>query len=218
MASNAVLRWLDGRGWLVLAGDLAGSDEIRANALGIAAADGAVAVVLTQGSDTQAENLLNELESLGAPSGYLVDAVTEDDAMIRDKLAEAGLIVVGLESDVRHLRSALLGAAVEGIQTAFMNGAVVLMEGPAAMVFGTWVIADDGVLLDGLGWLEDALLLPGTAQAGGHVLSRQVMAAHPAAIAVGIGAGSALVLGPDGEVEPWGLGEISVALGPEFSA
>jgi hypothetical protein len=217
MASNAVFRWLDGRGWLVLAGDAADSDEIRSQALAISAADGAVAVLLTQSSDALAENLLNDIEGLGAPAGYLVDLLTEDDDSIRNQLAEAGMIVVGLESDPLVLRSGLFGAAIEGIRIAFEHGAVVLAEGAAAMVFGAWVLAADGAVQEGLGWLESALILPGTAQVSESAAARQVLAARSAAIAVGIGAGSALALGPDGEIETWGLSEVSVALGPDFA-
>lgn len=217
MASNTIFRWLDGRGWLVLASDVEANDEIHANALGIAAADGAVAVLLTQSDDTLAENLLNDLENLGAPSGYLVDVLTEDDESIRSKLAEAGMIVVSLESDVQYVRSLLLGAAIEGIQIAFEQGAVVLAEGAAAMAFGAWALMPDGQIQHGLDWLESTLVMPGTIQVSENAVARQVLSAQPAAIAVGIGAGSALALGPDGELEPWGLRDISVALGPDFA-
>lgn len=217
MANNAVFSWLDGRGWLVLAGDSQNSDEIRAQALAIASADGAVAVVSMQSADAQAENLLSDLENLGAPSGYLVDLLTEDDDSIREQLAEAGLIVISLETDASYVRSALLGAAVEGIQIAFEHGAVVLAEGAAAMVFGGRIVTMDGSLQAGVGWLDGALILPGIAQVSERIEAREALADGSALLAVGIGAGTALALGPDGELEPWGLGEISVALGPDFA-
>ncbi|MFN8448489.1 MAG: hypothetical protein U0521_07830 [Anaerolineae bacterium] len=88
MPTQTVLQWLDGRGWLVLSGG--GSDEICAQALGRVAADG-VACVSPSGDP---DALLDDIADLGAPSGYLVDVFGEDDQTLRDKLAQAGMIVV----------------------------------------------------------------------------------------------------------------------------
>lgn len=127
------------------------------------------------------------------------------------------MIVVSQESDAAYVRSLLLGAAIDGIQIAFKQGAVLLAEGAAAMVFGAWVLAEGGQIQNGVEWLEAALVMPGTTQVSENAQARQVLSAQPAAIALGIGRESALALGPDGELEPWGLGEISVALGPDFA-
>jgi hypothetical protein len=218
MASNAALSWLDGRGWLVFAGSVQGDDAIRARLLGTAAADGAVVVVVTQGSNLWAEQVLADLEDLGAQAGYLVDAITEDDEAIRSRLSEAGVIVIGGEESVSNLRSALTGAAIEGMQAAFKNGAVILAEGPGAMLFGAWNLLDDGKIVDGFEWLLGALIVPGAASVSNMPLTQEVMAMQPAAIAVGIGIGAALALGPDGQVDIWGDQQVSIALGPDFSA
>jgi hypothetical protein len=158
------------------------------------------------------------MEDLGAPSGYLVDVLTEDDTVIHSKLAEASMIVIGGDASVTNIRSVLLGAAIAGIQQAFENGAVVLAEGPGAMVFGAWVLQDDGQINSGFGWLRGSLIVPGIASVSESPVTRIVMAAQPSAIAVGIGAGSALALGPDGAVETWGEQQVSIALGPTFGA
>src|SRR5690606_20797492 len=113
MASNAALQWQDGRGWLVLAGSA--SDTVRARALGIAAADGGIAYLATQGVNASVEQILTDMEDLGAPSGYLVDVLTEDDSVIQSKLAEASMIVIGGDPSVTNVRSALLGAGIAGI-------------------------------------------------------------------------------------------------------
>ncbi|MAS34555.1 MAG: hypothetical protein CL610_11140 [Anaerolineaceae bacterium] len=218
MPSNAVLRWIDGRGWLILAGDTPASDTVRARALAIAAADGGVAYLATQGVDAAAEQILNDMEAIGAGAGYLVDVLTEDDVVIHDKLADAGLIVIGGDPSVTNVRSALVGAAIEGIQIAYENGAVVLAEGPAAMAFGEWVMLDDGQIGTGMSWLEGALVVPGVPGVADTEAAAVVMRNQPAAIAIGVGDGSALALGPDGEVEPWGDQQVSIALGPDFGA
>lgn len=216
MASNAALQWQDGRGWLVLAGSA--SDTVRARALGIAAADGGIAYLATQGVNASVEQILTDMEDLGAPSGYLVDVLTEDDSVIQSKLAEASMIVIGGDPSVTNVRSALLGAGIAGIQEAFENGAVVLAEGLAAMAFGAWLLQDDGQINSGVGWLSSGLIVPGIASVSESPVTRIVMAAQPSAIAIGIGAESALALGPDGEVQTWGEQQVSIALGPTFGA
>jgi hypothetical protein len=214
MASNAILRWIDGRGWLVLSAS--NNDEVRAMVLARASADGGVAYVSMGG--VEAENVLADMEDLGASSGYLVDVLAEDDATIRQKLGEAGVIVIAAEVDVLDARDGLMGSAISGIRDAFANGAVVLAEGECAAVFGAWVMLDSGKIISGLDWLESALVLPGVTSVGESDKAKTVLNAQPAAIAVGIGLGSALVLGPDGEVETWGNKQVTVALGRDYSA
>lgn len=218
MASNAALYWQDGRGWLVLAGATSDSETIRARVLGTASADGAVAVVATRGINAETEQILADVEDLGAQSGYLVDVVSEDDEATRQKLADAGVVIIGMDDSAANVRSVLMGAAIEGIQTAFENGAVVLAEGPAAMVLGTWIVADDGDIVTGLEWVQGAVIVPGVESVAESYAAREVMALQPAAIAVGIQAGSALALGPDGQVETWGEQQVTIALGPDFGA
>jgi hypothetical protein len=43
-----------------------------------------------------------------------------------------------------------------------------------------------------------------------------VLRDYPDAIAIGIGPGSALVLGPNGEVETWGKQQVTISLGPGY--
>lgn len=216
MASHNVLRWRDGRGWLVLSGSSDNATDVRAQALGRVAADGAAVYVSLGNHDNWSDSALADMDDLGAPPGFIVDALTEDDQTIIERLTEAAIVVIEDAPDVSEVRSALLGAAVQGMQIAFENGAVILAEGNAAMVFGAWVVASEQVV-SGLNWLEGALVVPGVTAVAQSEQAQQVLNAEPAAIAVGLGSGSALALGPDGEVEPWGGRQVTVALGPEFS-
>ncbi|GIL14222.1 MAG: hypothetical protein BroJett038_29420 [Chloroflexota bacterium] len=218
MASSNVLRWLDGRGWLVLSGGGGQTGAVRAQALGRAAADGGVAYVSLGNHDGWSERALADMDGLGAPPGYIVDALTEDDRTLTALLAEAGIVVIEDGPDAAVLRSGLMGAAAAGIQTAFENGAVILAEGLSAMVFGAWVVNADGEIFSGLGWFENALVLPGIASVAQSAPSQKVLREYPAAIAVGIGIGSALALGPDGEVEAWGGRQVTVALGSAYGS
>ena len=217
MPSNSVLRWLDGSGWLLLAGG-EDSDEIHALALGRLAADGGVAyVMLGQADLPAAEQMLADLEDLGAPPGYLVDVLTEDDDTIQQRLGEAGMIVMGSSGSPEVMRSALLGAAAAGIQEAYVNGAVILAQGTSAALFGTWLFLDNEALASGLEWLESALVLPGVTSVADNAQSKALLATQPGGIAIGVGVESALALGPAGEVETWGRREVTIALGQDYS-
>jgi hypothetical protein len=216
MASNNVLRWLDGQGWLILSGSPDASSEVRAQAIGRAAADGGVAYA-SLGGDL-ADKVLSDMESLGSPAGFVVDLLTEDDETIRTKLYEAGIIVIEAGKSVTDIRSALLGAAVEGMRTAFENGALVLAEGAAASVFGEWAVVDGERIVTGLGWFKNAVVLADVTSAAESPSGKLVLAHHPNGIAVGLGKGSALALGPAGEVETWGNRQVTLALGAGFSA
>lgn len=210
MPAQNVFRWLDGRGWLVLAGG-GETGDIRAQALGRASADGGLACISLKGDPA----LLDDLEDLGAPSGYLVDLNTEDDKTIHDRLAEAGIIVIDSAASVKEARSSLRGAPIEGIQQAFENGAVVLVEGVTAAAFGGWLLLPGGEVTEGLEWLENALVAPAIVDLAAYAYP--ALLAQPSAIAVGIGQGSALALGPDGEVETWGEKRVTVALGASYT-
>ncbi|MBC7811944.1 MAG: hypothetical protein H7175_12390 [Burkholderiales bacterium] len=221
MPTNNVLQWLDGRGWLIFSGASEAGSDIRATALERAAADGGVAYVWigddAAKAEIQGDELLDDFESLGAPSGYMVNVLTEDDDTIRDRLSEASVIVVGGDATISTIRSALLGAAAEGIQAAFENGAVVLVEGTGIVLFGSWLLLETEILTAGMEWLNNALMLPGVTSVAQSIEAQEILRGQPAAIAVGIGAGSALALGPDGELEVWGQGQVTIAFGSHYT-
>ncbi len=218
MARNNIIQWRDGRGWLVLSGGHIPESDVRAQAIGHIDADGGVAYV-SFGSDAEsAEILMNDMQDLGAPSGYFVDVLSEDDETIRSKLSEASLIVVESGVSSADMRSALMGAAVEGMQTAFENGAVILLEGKSASVFGTWLLLETGEIRQGIGWLSQMFVLPGVTEVAQSDVGKEALKEEASALALGIGEGSALALGPDGEVEPWGEGRVTIALGRSFTS
>lgn len=207
MAGATVLRWIDGRGWLVLSGD--DDEDIRAIAINRSSADGGVACISLSGAG---EQLTDQMVELGAPSSYQVDMFTEDDQAVQTKLAEAGVVIIegGVSPD--EVRSVLRGAAIDGIQEAYQNGAVVLVEGVAAEAFGAWILSD--AVAAGLEWIEGAVVMRGGAGAGAR--ARPVFEAQPNAVAIAVEPGSALALGPDGQVETWGRRQVTVALGPAY--
>lgn len=214
MPTQAVFQWLDGRGWLVFSGGADWEGEIRGTALARSSADGGVACIALSSDPTAADLLLDDVTDLGSPSAYIVDVAAEEDAAVRSKLAEAGIIVITTDETADSVRSALTGAAMSGIQTAYENGAVVLIEGECAMAFGAFIVTQEETIAAGLGWLERALVIPTSASAAES--AKPLLGVEPDSVAVAIGVGSALALGPDGEVETWGKRQVTVALGAQY--
>lgn len=214
MPENNVLRWPDGAGWLVLSGGVAVESEIRALVLERSVVEGGVAYVSVDSPPDAAA--LEDMDDLGAPAGYAVDVLAEDDGSIRKALAEASTIVVEDTRSPEALLSGLKGAAVEGAQLAYERGAMILAEGCAAAVFGRWMSLQSGQIVQGLDWLHNTLLIPGVSSLGQSDAARNILAAEPMSIAVGVGSGSALALGPNGELELWGRRQVALALGSGY--
>lgn len=215
MPTQNIFTWRDGRGWLVFSSYPDTQSEIRGIALGRAAADGAVACVALSHDPAAADQLLDDVEDLGAPSGYIVDIFSEDDPTLRDRLGEAGVIVIATDQSADSVRSALVGAAIEGIENAFANGAIVLVEGAAATAFGDWLIRDDGSYGHGLQWLNKVLVL--TEVTGVAEIAHDLFIHERDSIGIAISERSALAFGPDGEIEVWGDRSVTVALATQIS-
>lgn len=216
MAENQVLNWMDGSGWLVLSGGPDPLSEIRAQSLTRIAADGGVAYIGVNEQDNEA--LIEDLGELGAPTGYLVNVMAEDDDTISQRLADASLIVVPGDIDLSTLRGGLLGAAVKGMQKAFDQGAVILIERSAVMLFGSVIVTEEGTELEGLDWLHNAFVVPAITSISESQKAREILTRMRASIAVGIGEGSALVLGPNSEIELWGKKQVTITLGSNVVA
>jgi hypothetical protein len=212
MDDQQVLNWLRGAGWLVLSGGQHRLSDVRAQALSrITLIDGGVVYVVLD--DDQVDDLIEDMGELGAPTGYLVNILTEDDDTIRAEMQAAALIVIPGESVPDDLHSALTGAAIEGIREAFMRGAVILVEGRSITVFGQTMLLESGDLSGGLGWVANALVVPAITTVAESEEVRRALAMQAATVAIGIAQGSALALGPDGRVETWGEKQVTIALG-----
>ncbi|MDZ4768652.1 MAG: hypothetical protein SGJ24_05950 [Chloroflexota bacterium] len=208
MPDASVFHWLDGNGWLVFSGGA--DDDVRASAFNRAAADGGLAVIALGGGD---EAILADLQDLGAPSSYLVDPTADSDAVLLDKLGTASIVVVTGADTMRAARAALAGAPIEGIQIAYDQGAIVLIEGAAIGIFGGWSVEE--TLRDGLDWLEGVALM---VQGSDDSVARELLLTTPNAIVVAVEPGSAIAFAADGVVETWGEREVVVRLGSGFAS
>lgn len=207
---NQVFNWIQGAGWIVLSGGPDALREVRAKALGRISADGGVAYVGLDDDDY--DDLIEDMGELGAPTGYLVNILTEDDETIKERLEDAALIFIPGEYRPEALRPALPGAAEKAIKAAYERGAIVLAEGTSASLFGGKLLLETGIAVDGLGWVEDAFIVPAVSSIADSEEARALLTAHVANVAIGIGYGSALALGPGGLVETWGEEAVTIAL------
>lgn len=214
MPQASLFHWIEGNGQLVIAPGTTGSTDIRAQAVSQAPSGGPLVCAMVNGLGAAADALLDDLEQLGAPAGYVVDLVTEDDETIETALREASIIVVESGRDIETARSALLGAAQRGIRQAYEQGAVVLAEGTSALLFGEWVLRQDGTVTEGLGWLSEALIVPITDGLSDRV--KPLLAERPYGYAVGISGNTALALGPNARVSVWGEKQVGVTLGTKY--
>lgn len=213
MNEQPTLTWLDGRGWLILSGQAA--ESIRAQTIQRLKPKGGVAYLGLRESAMDA--VMDDFEDLGAPTGYLVNILLEDDDQIQAALREVSLIVLDGDENPQRLLDALHGAALDAIRDAYEKGTVILAEGRAAALFGAIWLDDRGVLQKGLNWLNGALILPGVTQREILRASAQtVFQDNPYAVAVGLPNDGALVLGELGGLELWGEQPVAVTFGPGY--
>jgi cyanophycinase-like exopeptidase len=192
---------------------------VDAAALGWADLDRPTAVLPTAGSSTvEAEGLLEYYADLGGPNGYVVPIFDAAGAQMAENcrlLREAGLVYVSDGPDalalVRALReSPALGAIVE----AFEDGAVVVGMGAGATALGAWI--EDPHTAEraepGLSWLPNVIVAPRFRGAESADTLRHLLDLNPNCLGLGIPDQVALGLGPSGQVENIGPGQVTVVV------
>lgn len=213
MNQQGPLRWIVGTGWLVFSAASPESD-VRSRALARANGEGVIAYVSFAADCGDA--LMDDMEDLGAPAGYLVDFAIDRGLALHKQLEHVSLLVIETGSSLDAVLAALTDEVVAALRRVYERGAVVLVEGLAMNAFGRWAMQDDGQVVDGLHWLENAFIDP--AFDDGHSVVHDVLQAFDEAIGISVGEGSALVLGGDGTVEVWGRGNVRVSLGRYYSS
>lgn len=211
MSNRLIMSWPAGLGWLVLTGGYDIGSVIRAQALERANISGRVAYISL--ADDMGDALMDDMEDLGAPTGYIVDILHEDGESIFQQLHDASVIVIQAGNSINTLRQYLVGPALKGIRESYIRGGVILVEGMATSLFGMTLLDDDAVLVSGLGWIKQAVLLSGLTSIAEAPFARQILLDQPESVVIIIGKGSALALGPEGRAEPWGKGQITISLG-----
>ncbi len=223
MTRAGPLQWLTGGGWLVLVGNGDPSEELAEHLLARADFSRPIGFLPAAGSDPAAgERLLEECAALGGPSGYVVPVFTPADAEEEENrglLADAGIIFIG-DGDPMLLTRTLAGTlALRGMMEAFVRGALIVGLGAGAVPLGEQVISletpaegrsVEWAAIPGWGWIRGTVIVPHFPGATHSPRLRALLHTWPGLLGIGIPEGTALALGPNGEVESWGNGEITV--------
>lgn len=221
MTRAGPLQWRAGAGWLVLAGGGSWREnetgEVDATALGWADLDRPMAIVPAAGSSVaEAEALLDYYAELGGPNGYVVpifDAAGAQQAETCRLLRQAGLVHISDGPETVSLVRALRESpAMEALASAFERGAVIMGVGAGAAALGAWVADPEASAEPGLNWLNNIIVAPhfeGTEAA--HRL-RHLLNQKPDCLGIGIPDRVALNLGPNGEVQNVGPGQVTVVV------
>lgn len=209
--SDSILSWRDGAGWLILAGSADIQTDTRTQVLARLKAGGGVAYLGLHVDDIDA--LMDDMEDLGAPTGYFVNILTEDDQAIETRLKEAACIVLPNITPLEDFHSALMGAALRGIADCYERGGVIFAEGASAMLFGALFLDSTNTPQAGLDWVQDVFVLPDVTSISESQIARQLLSTGKVRLGLGIGQGSGLALGRDNQLVPIGARQVTIVLG-----
>jgi hypothetical protein len=222
MPQQGGLAWVDGNGWLVFSGGgdwrRGATDVVDANALSLANLDRPTAVILSEGAPADVEGILEHYVALGGAGGEGVvlagDAGALQDEVFLSALGQAGLLYLGGErpltlASTLH-RTQALRLIVQGFAT--MQGLVIVGAGGGAAALGAWVRSAVGEESPGLNFLRNGIVTPHFTKTEEADLLRKLLRDHPGFVGLGVPDGSALALGPRGEVETWGDNEITAVI------
>jgi hypothetical protein len=215
-----IFRWRTGRGLLVLAGggswNSHDNQRIEARMLQNTFSQGPIAYIWAASGLEQADRHMDALRDLGARTGYLLDILTEPDEDLSRQLSEAGVIILGDGAGTDTLREALVGVAMNAIESAYLRGSTLYAIGQSAAILGAYAIQGDQ-LVAGFSWLSHAIMLAGYTPDDAETL-RAWVHDYPDDYGLGLGEGAALALDPRGGVEVWGNTSITVSLGQNYGS
>lgn len=210
MSDLAPLKWPPSQGWIVLSGRADPLSEIRAQALSRHNASGAIAYITL--ADDLGDELMDDMAELGAASGYLVDLEAHDNNEVYERLSGAAMIVVDAAEQGDRLLRLLRRTAIHALKEALNRGGLLFFEGAAAALVGEFILAADNRIASGLNLLQNALVATDVSSIAGDEALRAARSELPDAIFVGLESGSALALGPEGQIEAWGERQVAISL------
>lgn len=211
MREGFPIRWLDAAGWLVLSGSADPLSEIRARALSRFHGDGAIAYLSL--ADDLGDALMDDMAELGAPAGYFVDVQDSDNNVIYEQIVRAGMVVIEPGRGTQSLQGILLPTVAQALKEAHRRGALLLFEGAAATLAGEYAVGANGRIRSGMQFVREAYIGADVRSPLASQAAQKVHQAQPAAVFIAIDRAAALVLGPQGHIETWGEGGLTVSLG-----
>lgn len=227
MPQRGGLEWVEGSGWIVLAGG--GSiargelDLITARVLTLANLDRPL-VVLHAGEhpeEAEAEALVDHYTALGGPGGeaFVVSGMSRsqmDDPDFLSLLTEAGILHLSGEDPHALTRALHNTQALKRIVLGFatLQGLIIVGSGGGAEALGAWIPhpEEPSGEVTGLNFLRTAIVAPHFTRTEEAEALHRLLHRRPGFIGLGIPDGTALGLGPEGEVETWGVGEVTAVV------
>lgn len=229
MPTQGPLSWLDGEGWVILAGggdwQKGETDQVDMQLLSIANLDRPMVILMADGNRRQAEAFLEHYTELGGPGGEAYSLATLNREQLQTQhflslMEEAGILCLGGENPlplVQNLnKSALLQQIILGYAT--LQGLIMFGIDAGAAALAKWAFGPPPQYFQamGLGWLDNAVVVPRFVRTEDSPILRQLPKVAPDILGLGIPAGTALALGPLGQVETWGMGEITAVIKAEI--
>ncbi|MGC9522008.1 MAG: Type 1 glutamine amidotransferase-like domain-containing protein [Anaerolineae bacterium] len=225
MPQQGPLRWLDGEGWLILSGggdwQQGTTDQIDTRLLSLANLDRPMVVLLAEGSRSLAEEILEHYTVLGGPGGAAFTLADLTRAQLQTSefltlLQEAGILYLGGENPlplVNNLHNTdALAHIVEGYST--LQGLTLMGHGAGAAALGRWVFGPHPPHPQamGFGFLMNAVVVSHFTGTENSPILRALPQIGDNLLGLGIPEGVALALGPEGQVETWGEGNVTAVV------
>ncbi len=225
MPQQGPLQWLDGEGWLVLlgGGDIARgeTDVVDVQLLSVVNLDRPMVVLLADGTSDDADAILEHYTLLGGPGGeaFTLTEMTRaelDHPKFISLLDEAGVLYLGGENPLPLVRNLYKTTALVHILRGYstLQGLTLIGSGGGAVALGMWAIgpAPQYLQTQGLGLLQNAVIVPHFTRTENSVVLRCLPQLKPRSLGLGIPDGTALAFGPQGQVETWGTGQVTAVV------
>ena len=178
-------------------------------------------VLMSDTNRSQADSLLDYYTGLGGPGGEAFSLA----AMSREQLKttrflslieEAGVLCLGGENPIPLVQNLYNTPALHQIVLGYttLQALTVFGVGAGAAALAQWAFgpAPEYLRAMGFGWLSNAVVVPSFTRTEDSPILRQLPKVAPDVLGLGIPNGCALALGPLGQVETWGSGNITAVI------
>lgn len=225
MPQQGPLRWLDGEGWIVLLGGgdwrRGETDAVDSRLLSVANLDRPMIVLTGGGSPREAEAILDHYTEMGGPGGltFALPAVPTgvlDAPDVLSLIREAGILYLGGEDPFGLIANLYESPAFRQIVESYstLQGLTLIGAGAGAATLGRWAFgaAPPYEQAMGLGFVMNAVVAPHFTTTEDSPVLRALPQIDDNLLGLGIPERTALALGPQGQLEMWGEGEVTAVV------
>ena len=230
MPQKGPVRWLDGEGWLVLLGGgdwrRGETDQVDAQLLSVANLDRPMIVLTGGGRSSEAEAILDHYTQMGGPGGeaFALSAYADSASSYRQLdapevlmlIQEAGIIYLGGDDPIALVANLHESLALRHIVEGYSNlqGLTLIGAGTGAAALGRWVFTPEPSYEQalGLGFVMNAVVVPHFTATENSPILRALPRFGDDLLGLGIPNSTALALGPQGQLEIWGEGQVTAVV------